>query len=162
MMEGHSSQGPVNLADLEHVGCGVFRLRPDDGGDQGDWITVKDAGALLRGLCSHRTLYPLLGEFLVYRRPLPAKVVVSKRSVLALKAAMQSGDFGSNRDARAELRRAVEKEMARIIESSIHVSLAAPSDVECCAPVQQPSRIAPGDPVARSFVRLSSSGLQAR
>jgi hypothetical protein len=63
-------------------------------------------------------LYEYLGEFLVYRRPLPRKVLVSLKSVQAFKAATQDVDFWENPVLQQRCRDQVKKKMAAMREAA--------------------------------------------
>ena len=84
------------LAELIGRGDGTFILRPSlPDQDLDTWITVKQTAQVL-GCLNPKSVYRLLGEYLVYRRPLPRRVVVSLRSAMALKQATQDPEFWEN------------------------------------------------------------------
>ena len=108
-------QFPV-LAELIGRGDGTFVLRPKvPDQDLDTWITVRQAAEILGNL-NPKTIYPLLGEYLVYRRPLPNRIVVSLKSVLALKQATQDADFWDNVELRCRLREQVKSAMNQLVE----------------------------------------------
>ena len=88
-------QVPV-LAELIGRGDGTFILRPKlPERDLDTWITIRQAAELL-GHVAMKSVYRLLGEYLVYRRPLPSRIVVSLKSVMALRQATQDVEFWHN------------------------------------------------------------------
>ena len=83
------------LADLQSRGDGTFILRPRVvDADLDTWLSPKDAAKIL-GLAK-RGVYELVSEaapYLVARHPASRKIVISLKSVQALKAATVSETF---------------------------------------------------------------------
>lgn len=113
--DGRVVQVPV-LAELIGRGDGTYILRPKlPDRDLDTWITVKQAAQILGNL-NPKSLYSLLGEYLVYRRPLPNKVVVSLRSVVAFKEATQDTEFWDNPVLRSRIKEQVKSTMEQLVE----------------------------------------------
>ena len=102
------------LAELVERGDGTFILKPRVADQELDsWITVSEAARIL-GNVRPRNLYQFLGRYLVYRRPLPRRVVVSLKSALALRQATQDADFWENVELQKRVIERVEGEMERL------------------------------------------------
>src|SRR5260370_16822476 len=84
------------LAELVSRGDGTFLLKPKVPDQELDtWITIRQAAEFL-DIHRHNNLYPFLGEYLVYRRPLPARIIVSLKSALPFKQATQDPNLCEN------------------------------------------------------------------
>jgi hypothetical protein len=81
------------------------------------WLSVKESAKLL-GWNTGR-VYDLLGDLLVYRRPLPRKLIVSLKSVLKLKSESAAG-FWRDLAKQNQLRDWVYKEMSKPLEPPLH------------------------------------------
>src|SRR5437867_11984484 len=102
-------QVPV-LAELVARGDGTYLLKPRvTEQDLDTWVTVAEAARIL-GM-RPRTAYGLLGRYLVFRRPLPRKTVVSLKSALALRQATSDSEFWENIEQRRRLERQVTAQM---------------------------------------------------
>jgi hypothetical protein len=102
------------LAELVSRGDGTFLLKPKVPDQELDtWITIRQAAEFL-DIHRHNNLYPFLGEYLVYRRPLPARIIVSLKSALAFKQATQDPDFWENPALKERLKENVKKTMATL------------------------------------------------
>jgi hypothetical protein len=83
------------LAELISRGDGTFILRPSLAtADLDTWVTIRQAAQILN--LKPRSVYRLLGRYLVYRRALPTRIVVSLKSILALRQATQDPEFWDN------------------------------------------------------------------
>jgi hypothetical protein len=103
------------LAELIARGDGTFVLKPRlTDQDLETWLSVRHAAQVL-GNVTAKSLYRLLGEFLVYRRPLRYKIVVSLRSILALKQATNDPEFWENAALQQKIRVQVRTEMNQLI-----------------------------------------------
>jgi hypothetical protein len=89
---------------------------PDELGDT--WLTMREAANAI-GNISPKSLYLMLGDLLVFRRPLPRKTLVSLRSALEYRQASHDPEFWTNREAREKLRLRVRAEMDRLTRFSI-------------------------------------------
>jgi hypothetical protein len=119
----HESKAPPRLlpvlAELVSRGDGSFILKPrvlDEDGDT--WLTPRQAGEVL-GQLKSKSIYKLLGEYLVFRRPLRHKILISLRSVLALKQATGDADFWEDRQLQKRIMQQVKAEMERRVEQSL-------------------------------------------
>jgi hypothetical protein len=116
----HKIELPI-LAELVNRGDGTFVLKPvkipED--EFGPWVTVKQAAKLLSGDPKPSSIYALLGEYLVYRRPLKSKVEVSLKSVLALRRACDDPDFWENPISQDRVKKIVLQGMRKLLESSL-------------------------------------------
>lgn len=100
-------------------GDGSFVLKPQLPDELGDtWLTMREAAKAI-GNISPKSLYLLLGEFLVYRRPLPRKTLVSLRSVLEYRQASHDPEFWEDPTIRQKLRQRVQEEMDRLSRFSL-------------------------------------------
>src|SRR5258708_1804608 len=107
------------LAEIVSRGDGTFLLKPKvPEQDLDTWISIREAAELL-GIDKHKNLYPFLGEYLVYRRPLPARVIVSLKSALDFKQAAQDPDFWDNPILKERLKATVKKTMETLLASSL-------------------------------------------
>jgi len=107
------------LAELIGRGDGTFILRPSlPDQDLDTWITVKQTAQVL-GCLNPKSVYRLLGEYLVYRRPLPSRILVSLRSVLALKQAAQDAEFWSNPELQRRVKDLVKRGLDRLTEDAL-------------------------------------------
>jgi hypothetical protein len=107
------------LGELVPRGDGSFILKPTlPEKNLKNWITIRQASEILRHI-RPRTLYMLLGHYLVFRRPLPRKTVVSLDSVLALEQATQDAEFWNDPQRRGALRESVRREMKRLADEAI-------------------------------------------
>jgi len=107
------------LAELIGRGDGTFILRPSlPDQDLDTWITVKQTDQVL-GCLNPKSVYRLLGEYLVYRRPLPSRILVSLRSVLALKQAAQDAEFWSNPELQRRVKDLVKRGLDRLTEDAL-------------------------------------------
>ena len=80
------------LAELRKLPDGLFSIRPlipDGTGDT--WLPISEAAKILH--VKPQSVYPLLGDFLVFIRPLKARRLVSLQSVLKFQAATRNPDF---------------------------------------------------------------------
>jgi hypothetical protein len=77
------------------------------------WITVREAAKIV-GNVNPRRLYQFLGKYLVYRRPLPRRVVVSLKSVLAFRQATQDADFWENEELQERIIEDVQRQMEEL------------------------------------------------
>src|SRR5258706_6522503 len=117
------------LAELISRGDGTFILKPRVFEEDGDtWLTPQQAGEVL-GQLNTKSVYRLLGEFLVFRRPLPHKILISLRSVLALKQATGDADFWDDRELQKRIIEQVKAEMDRRVEESLATNRNAPARV---------------------------------
>ena len=118
-------QLPV-LAELISRGDGTFILKPQvPAGDLDTWITIRQAAEVI-GQVDRKSVYRLLGEFLVYRRPLRAKILVSLRSALALKQATQDAEFWERPERQQRVRDQVRKAMEGMARQALALSEAEP------------------------------------
>ena len=102
------------LGELIPRGDGTFIWRPRwFDSDLDTWITVGEAAKIV-GPVKPRVVYKFLWEFLVYRRPLPRKVVVSLKSALAFKQATQDADFWEDPALQQKCRDQVKRAMAEL------------------------------------------------
>lgn len=106
------------LADLVPRGDGTWVLRPvvPDGSLE-TWLSIREAAKVLS--VSPRSLYPYLGVYLVYRKPLKAKVEVSLRSVRAFRQAANDPEFWDRGDLRTRLQRAVQEQMDKLAAGAL-------------------------------------------
>jgi hypothetical protein len=81
------------------------------------WISLHQAAQVLGNVTS-KSLYRHLGEFLVFRRPLRYKIVVSLTSVLALKQATSDPEFWENPALQQRIRDQVQAMMKRLVAES--------------------------------------------
>ena len=102
------------LLRFESLGLGHYRITGQRvEADPDAWITVAEA-AKLCGL-RPRSIYPLLGDLLVYKRPLPARRLVSRKSALALHDAVAANPkFWRDQAARAAIGRQVDAETTKM------------------------------------------------
>jgi hypothetical protein len=106
------------LAELVGRGDGTFILKPKvPDQDLDTWLTVKQAAQIL-GSMNPKTLYPLLGDYLVYRRPLPNRIAVSLKSLLAFKQATQDAEFWDNAELRSRVKESVQRGMRELAEGA--------------------------------------------
>jgi hypothetical protein len=106
------------LAELISRGDGSFILRPKvPERDLDTWITIRQAAEVIGNLKA-RSLYPLLGEYLVFRRPLPTRIAVSLKSALALRRATCDPDFWENQEMKERLKGWVKERMKRFVEEA--------------------------------------------
>ena len=114
-------QLPV-LAELIGRGDGSYILKPKaPDRDLDTWISLRQAAELI-GNVHNKSLYPLLGEYLVYKRPLPGRVVVSLRSVLALKQATDDVEFWGNPGLKKRFKEQVKAAMEKQTEKAMNAS----------------------------------------
>lgn len=107
------------LAELVSRGDGTYILKPRVLEEDGDtWLTPRQAGEVL-GQLKSKSVYKLLGEFLVFRRPLPHKILISLRSVLALKQATGDADFWEDPELQKRIVTQVREEMEMRVEGSL-------------------------------------------
>src|SRR5260370_29569108 len=107
------------LAEIVSRGDGTFLLKPKvPEQDLDTWISIREAAELL-GIDKHKNLYPFLGEYLVYRRPLPARVIVSLKSALDFKQAAQDPDFWDNPVLKERLKVNMKKTMESLAPRSL-------------------------------------------
>lgn len=107
------------MAELVPRGDGTFVLKPRVAEqDTETWITPRQAGEIL-GQLTTKSVYKLLGDYLVYRRPLRRKILVSLRSVLALKQATSDADFWDDRDLQKRIIEQVRDEMKTRVLTSL-------------------------------------------
>ena len=107
------------LAELIGRGDGTFILRPRLPNQQLEtWITVSEAAKIV-GNVNPRRLYQFLGQYLVYRRPLPRRVVVSLKSVLAFRQATQDADFWENQELQERIIEDVQRQMEELARGSV-------------------------------------------
>ena len=107
------------LGELIPRGDGTFILRPKvTEADLDTWLTIRQAGEIL-GHIKTKTIYSLLGEYLVFRRPLRHKTLISLRSALALKQATQDAEFWENRELRQRIKDQVRAEMGKLAASAL-------------------------------------------
>jgi hypothetical protein len=105
------------LGQLIPRGDGTFIVRPRVfDSDLDTWITINEAARI--GTVKPRALYKYLGLFLVYRRPLPRKFLVSLRSFMAFKQATQDADFWDNPALQQRCSDQVKKTMAALAEEA--------------------------------------------
>jgi len=110
------------LAELVGRGDGTYVLKPHaPGPDLDSWITIAQAAEIMENV-HPRCLYRFLGEYLVYRRPLPRKVLVSLESILALKKATLDPEFWEDSEQKQRLRNTVSAAMAKLSGSAIRSS----------------------------------------
>jgi len=106
------------LAELIGRGDGTFILRPKvPDQDLDTWVTLSQAARII-GNVGPRNLYPFLGQYLVYRRPLPRRVVVSLRSAMALKQATQDPEFWENPTLQQRVRDSVKATMDKLARAA--------------------------------------------
>lgn len=99
-------------------GDGSYVLRPQIPGELGDtWLTMREAAKAI-GNISPKSLYVMLGDLLVFRRPLPRKTLVSLRSALEYRQASHDPEFWTGQG-REQLRLRVRAEMDRLTRFSI-------------------------------------------
>jgi len=107
------------LAELISRGDGTFVLRPRVPTEDLDtWVTIHQAGEII-GSVNAKTVYGLLGEYLVYRKPLRRKILVSLKSALALKQATQDAEFWENPELQRRLKDQVRRAMDQLIDESM-------------------------------------------
>jgi len=107
------------LGELISRGDGSFVLKPSvPEKDLDTWITPKQAADLI-GNVNPKSLYPLLGVYLVYRRPLPSRVVVSLKSALALKQATLDAEFWENAALQRRIKDQVKSIMTKFAEEAL-------------------------------------------
>lgn len=107
------------LAELISRGDGSFVLRPRvPAQDLDTWLTIQEAGEVI-GSINAKSVYPLLGEYLVYRKPLRRKILVSLKSALALKQATQDTEFWHNQALQQRLKDQVRKIMAELTDRAM-------------------------------------------
>jgi hypothetical protein len=107
------------LAELISRGDGTFVLRPRvPAQDLDTWVTIQQAGEVL-GSINAKSIYPLLGEYLVYRKPLRRKILVSLKSALALKQATQDAEFWHNKALRQRVKDQVRKTMEDLTDRAM-------------------------------------------
>ena len=87
-------------------------------GDSDNWITPKEAVNALENI-NQRKVYRMLGEFLVYRRPLPARVEISRYSVLDLRQAMNDPAFWDSPALQKPVKDSVLLAMKKLVASSL-------------------------------------------
>ncbi len=105
------------LSELIPRGDGTFILRPRlFDADLDTWITINEAAKI--GTMKPRALYKYLGLFLVYRRPLPRKFLVSLKSAMAFKQATQDAEFWDNPALQQRCSDQVKKAMAALTEEA--------------------------------------------
>ncbi len=117
--ESNASQRvlPV-LAKLESRGDGTFILKPQVvESDTDTWLTPRQAAKVLGNLHT-KSVYKLLGKYLVFRRPLPRKILVSLHSALLFKQATMNEDFWDDPYLRKQVIEQVQAEMQRQTEES--------------------------------------------
>ena len=98
------------LAEFRRQPDGSYNIRPilpDQSGDS--WLRVKEAARLLD--LPPKTVYPLLGEFLVYKRPLKCRFLVSVRSILKYNEVTRDPKFWESPTAQAHLQTWVAERM---------------------------------------------------
>lgn len=107
------------LAELISRGDGSYILRPQipDFNDLDTWLPVAKAAKVLDDM-SAKAVYPMLGVFLVYRRPLKSKVLVSLASILELQKATKDPEFWDTPAMQAPLKASVQARMASLISNS--------------------------------------------
>src|SRR5438128_2418543 len=106
------------LGELIGRGDGTFILKPKLLDRELDtWITVGQAAKIL-GNVRPPNLYPFLGRYLVYHRPLPRRVVVSLKSALALRQATQDADFWENAELKRRITERVNSEMGKLAQGA--------------------------------------------
>ena len=86
--------------------------------DLDTWVTIHQAGEII-GSVNAKTVYGLLGEYLVYRKPLRRKILVSLKSALALKQATQDAEFWENPELQRRLKDQVRRAMDQLIDESM-------------------------------------------
>lgn len=107
------------LAELISRGDGTFVLRPRvPAQDLDTWVTIQEAGLVI-GSIHPKSVYSLLGEYLVYRKPLRRKILVSLKSALALKQATQDTEFWYNQALQQRLKDQVRKTMAELTDRAM-------------------------------------------
>lgn len=99
-------------------GDGSYVLHPAiTSADTDQWITVKEA-TLVLGHISGKSVYRMVEDYLVWRRPVPRRILVTLSSVLRLKRVTGDTEFWNNPERRAQLREIVRAEMTRqVIEA---------------------------------------------
>lgn len=109
------------LAELICRGDGSYVIRPKQlpSGDLDTWIDVKQTAKVLGSTIRPQGIYALLGEFLVYRRPLKKRVEVSLRSAVALRDAANDPDFWDNPISQQAIKKTVEQAMRKLLESAL-------------------------------------------
>jgi hypothetical protein len=113
------------LAELVGRGDGTYILKPrPPGPDLDSWITIAQAAEIMENV-HPRCLYRFLGEYLVYRRPLPRKVLVSLESVLALKKATLDPEFWDNPSQKERLKSTVRAAMDNLSRTATESSLSS-------------------------------------
>ena len=107
------------LAELISRGDGTFVLKPKvPEQDLDTWVTIQQAGEVI-GCVNAKTVYGLLGEYLVYRKPLRRKILVSLKSAMALKQATQDAEFWDNPLLRRRLKDQVRKAMQQLTDGAM-------------------------------------------
>lgn len=113
-MKAKREQGQLFLpviAELVPRGDGSFVLKPvipDSGMDT--WLPVSKVSVML-GIGKTSTYDLIENGFLVSKRPLKCKILVSLQSVEAYKAAVSDSEFWSNQKLQRELKRRVAEAM---------------------------------------------------
>jgi hypothetical protein len=114
----HSNPVLPLFAQMIPRGDGTFVVKPRlPDRDLDTWISVKDAAALL-GNISPRTVYGWLGKYLVSRKASKRKVIVSLKSALRLKQAMQDADFWEDALLQQHVRDEVQSTMSEMKSAS--------------------------------------------
>jgi hypothetical protein len=107
------------LAELISRGDGTFVLKPKvPAQDLDTWVTIPQAGEVI-GCVNAKTVYGLLGEYLVYRKPLRRKILVSLKSAMALKQATQDAEFWDNPLLRQRFKDQVRRAMQQLADSAM-------------------------------------------
>ena len=108
-----------SLSELIARGDGTFIFRPRLwNSDLDTWITVREAAKVLPHI-KPRKIYDLLGIYLVFYRPLPSRVAISLRSVLAFRTATLDPGFWENPILQERCKEQVRRAMADLQNGSM-------------------------------------------
>ena len=107
------------LAELIPRGDGTFILKPKVPDQELDtWITVRQAAEVI-GHVGRKAVYRLLDGYLVYRRPLRKKILVSLKSAHAYREATQDPEFWRDSHLQQRLRKQVQTTMDHLAEAAL-------------------------------------------
>lgn len=112
------------LGELISRGDGTFVLKPRiPECDLDTWITIAQAAEVI-GMKA-RSVYPLLGEYLVFRRPLPSRILISLKSALAYKQATLDPEFWTQTKFQERVKHHVRQTMDRMAGAALETLDAA-------------------------------------
>lgn len=109
----------LRVERFELTASGVWHSHSTEFPFSHGWCGALEAKQIL-GSGFTRSVYAIQGEYLVYRRPLPAKVEFLKSSVLAFRDTLAANpSFWNDPAARAAWRDVVQQEARKLVESSL-------------------------------------------